>query len=92
MDIYIYYAIRDADCALAQRRVHALQQQLIDAYQIRAHCKRRPETHDGLQTWMEIYLDVPSSFDSVIEPAAAAAGLTDMAQNGRHIEHFMELC
>ena len=91
MDIYLYYTIREADAALAHTRVAALQQRLGSAYDVKATVRRRPETRDGLQTWMEIYPDVPAGFDSVIEQAAQEESLTELATNGRHIEVFMEL-
>ena len=91
MDIYIYYTIKDSDCDIAKRRVAELQHGLSDRYGINAQCKRRPEVRDDLQTWMEIYLNVPVGFEQSIEQAAAEIGLSDMAQNNRHIEHFMDL-
>ena len=91
MDIYLYYTIRETDAAVAQARVVALQQRLGNAYEITTALRRRPETRDGLQTWMEIYRDVPASFDRVIAQAAAEEGVTELAGNGRHVEYFMKL-
>lgn len=91
MDIYLYYTIREADASLTRTRVTALQQRLSRAYDIQPAVRRRSETRDGLQTWMEIYPDVPTGFDSVIEQAAGEEGLTKLATNGRHVEVFMEL-
>ncbi len=91
MDIYLYYTIHEADAAVTRTHVAALQQRLGRAYDIHPSVRRRPETHDGLQTWMEIYPDVPVGFDSVIAQAAREEGLTELATNGRHAEIFMEL-
>jgi hypothetical protein len=91
VDIYLYYTIREADAAVTHARVAALQRRLAGAYDIKATVRRRRETRDGVQTWMEIYPDVPAGFDSVIEQAAREEGLTELATSGRHIEVFMEL-
>ena len=91
MDIYLYYTIREADAANARARVDALQRRLAADYNITTGLRRRPETHDGLQTWMEIYPEVPQGFDSVIEQIAAEEGVTALTTNGRHVEYFMEL-
>lgn len=91
MDIYLYYTVREVDAALTRTRVAALQHRLGNAYDIKPTVRRRPEQRDGLQTWMEIYPDVPTGFDSVIEQAADEEGLTELATNGRHVEVFIEL-
>lgn len=91
MDIYLYYTIHEADAALTGARVAALQRRLGSAYDIKAVVRRRSETRDGLQTWMEIYSDVPMGFDSVIEQAARDEGLDEVAISGRHVEIFTEL-
>ena len=91
MDIYLYYTIRESDAAIAQARVRTVFQYLVDAYRISAAVKRRQQSNNGLQTWMEIYVGVPSAFDRVIEQAAAEHGLAELAQAGRHIEYFEDL-
>ena len=91
MDIYLYYTIRESDAAIARARVAALQHRLGTSYDITPALRRRPETRDGLQTWMEIYPNVPDHFDRVIEQIAAEEGASELATNGRHVEYFMEL-
>lgn len=91
MDIYLYYTIREVDAAMANVRVTAMQQRLANAYTITTSLRRRPEIRDGLQTWMEIYLNVPAAFDRVIEQAAVEEGVSELAATGRHVEYFMEL-
>lgn len=91
MDIYLYYTIRIADAPLAQAHALALHRQLVNSYGIGASLKRRQQDNDGLQTWMEIYLDVPTGFGSVIEQGAIECGLAALAQNGRHIEYFEDM-
>jgi hypothetical protein len=91
MDLYIYYTIQPGDAALALQRVTQVQQQVAAAYDIVPQRKRRVDRNDGMQTWMEIYLAVPSGFDQVIAQAAAENGLTALAQGERHVEYFTEL-
>ena len=91
MDIYLYYTVRELDAAATHTRVTALQHRLGKQYDIKPAVRRRPETRDGLQTWMEIYPDVPIGFDSVIEQAAREEGLSELATNGRHVEVFIAL-
>ena len=91
MDIYLYYTIREADAVDARACVDALQRRVSNDYNITSALRRRPETRDGMQTWMEIYPGVPDRFDSVIEQIAAEVGVTALTTNGRHVEYFMEL-
>ncbi len=91
MDIYLYYTIRESDVAIARPRVKAVFQALFDAYGVSAALKRRQQSSNGLQTWMEIYFNVPSGFDRVIEQVATEQGVADLAQAGRHIEYFEDL-
>ena len=91
MDLYLYYTIRESDVAIAQPRVRAVFQYLADAYGVSATLKRRQQTSNGLQTWMEIYSNVPSGFDRVIEQAATDHGVADLIHAGRHIEYFEDL-
>ncbi|GAA4011609.1 DUF4936 family protein [Actimicrobium antarcticum] len=91
MDIFVYYTIRSQDAALARQRAAALRQRMAAGYDIAVQLKRRPEEKEGLQTWMEIYQDVPPGFDTVIEHVAAEEGLAMLSQGYRHIEHFEDL-
>ena len=91
MDIYLYYTIRESDAGTARARVDAMHRRLENTYAIAPVLRRRPETRDGLQTWMEIYPNVPDHFDHVIEQLAAEEGISELATNGRHVEYFMEM-
>ena len=91
MEIYIYYAIREQDAALARQRVEALQQRIASDYGIVSRLKRRPESINATQTWMETYSAVPAGFDQVIEQVAAQNGLSALVQGERHIEYFVDL-
>ena len=87
IDLYVYYKVREANAAHLAPLVRALQR----AVGTPGRLKRRPETRDGLQTWMEVYQDVPEDFPAVLEAAAAGAGLSDLIEGPRRAEVFMEL-
>jgi hypothetical protein len=88
IDLYVYYKVRDehADrlaslvCAFQARRIQAGAARLL----------RRPESKDGLQTWMEVYPDVPESFAEELETAAAGAGFEGLIEGPRRVEVFVE--
>jgi hypothetical protein len=86
-DLYIYYRVRDEHAANMAPRVRAMQAQLGVAAQL----KRRPESTDGMQTWMEIYPDAPAGFESTLALAVAEHGLAELTEGSRHIEVFTEL-
>jgi hypothetical protein len=87
IDLYVYYKVREEDAASLAPRVRAMQAQLGATGQL----KRRPESRDGLQTWMEVYPDAPAGFDAIVDRAAQAAGLDAFTQGPRRSEVFTEL-
>ncbi|WP_194721321.1 DUF4936 family protein [Noviherbaspirillum malthae] len=91
MDLYIYYRVREEAAAELLPRVTALQQSLAQECGIVTGLKRRPETRDGRQTWMEIYQSVPAGFEAKLEQAMSHHGLSDLIDGGRHTEHFVDL-
>ncbi|MEO0317091.1 MAG: hypothetical protein RL404_768 [Pseudomonadota bacterium] len=88
MDLYVYYRVRAEDADRLQPQVEAMQRSLSHSHHVAAALKRRPEEHEGRQTWMEIYLDVPEHFASALAGAAAALTLID---GDRHVETFVDL-
>lgn len=52
---------------------------------------RRPEIQDGLQTWMEVYVDVPESFEARLAEAVHSAELATMIEGERHTERFIAI-
>lgn len=90
MDLYIYYRVREEDCARLAPLVRAMQAGLA-AEGIAGTLKRRPEPKEGRQTWMEVYLSVDDRMASRIEDACAQAGLGAMIDGARHREFFMDV-
>jgi hypothetical protein len=91
MDLYIYYKVQDADAASLQVSVRALQAGLAASHGVCGLLRRRPETKDGVQTWMEVYPAVPAGFVAVLEDAVAQAGLAAMTSGPRHTEVFTDV-
>jgi hypothetical protein len=91
MDLYIYYKVKDADVAPLQAAVVSMQTSLAQRYRVAGQLKRRPETRDGVQTWMEVYPSAPDGFTAVLDGAVAQAGLSAWTSGPRHTEVFMDV-
>lgn len=88
IDLYVYYKVRDEDAAALAPLVCALQARVIQPGA--ARLLRRPESQDGVQTWMEVYPDVPETFAAALEAAASGAGFGHLVQGPRRVEVFVE--
>jgi hypothetical protein len=91
IDLYVYYKVREQDAALLEPRVRALQAALASRFGLSPQLKRRPETRDGLQTWMEVYPGVGEAFPDALAQAALEAGLDAFTTGPRRAEVFMDL-
>ena len=91
IDLYVYYKVRDPDAAALAPRVRAMQAELAARHGVGHQLKRRPASHDGLQTWMEVYPGVADSFADSLAQAAAHAGLGDYTSGPRRSEVFVDL-
>ena len=91
MDLYIYYKVRDADAASLQKAVAAMQAQLAAQFAFKSELKRRPESNEGIQTWMEIYPAAPGNFAATLADAVERAGLAQWIVGARHVEAFMDV-
>lgn len=91
VDLYVYYKVREQDAAVLEPRVRALQSSVCARWNIQAQLKRRPETRDGLQTWMEVYPAVPDAFQAALEDAVREAGMDALLAGPRRAEVFMDL-
>lgn len=87
MDLYVYYKVREEDAAALAPRIRTVQVQLAGG----ALLQRRPETRDGLQTWMEVYPGVDEAFGTRVEQAVRDAGLGGYIQGPRRSEVFIDL-
>jgi hypothetical protein len=88
IDLYVYYKVRDENAVRLAPLVCALQARVIQPGY--ARLLRRPGSKDGLQTWMEVYPDVPESFAAELEAAVAGAGFESLVEGPRRVEVFTE--
>ena len=68
-----------------------MQQGLAAREGVTARLQRRPGEADGLQTWMEVYPDVPPAFEAALARAAADAALDGLLAGPRRVEVFTDL-
>jgi hypothetical protein len=90
-DLYIYYRVRETDTQALLPRVAAMQRALAASHGLAPQLKRRPESKDGQQTWMEVYPAAPEGFDAVLTQAVDAAGIAALIAGPRHTEVFMDV-
>ncbi|MBB3219772.1 DUF4936 family protein [Pseudoduganella umbonata] len=91
MDLYVYYRVRGGDADLLLPRVRAMQQALADAHGVAPQLKRRPDSPDGVQTWMEVYPATTAGFTAALAQSVSAAGLDPLIAGPRHTEVFMDI-
>lgn len=90
-DLYIYYQVTDAHAARLLSLVRAMQAALARDEGVVTGLKRRPESAQGLQTWMEIYTGTAPDFADRLTLAVANAGLAQLVDGRRHTEVFTEM-
>jgi hypothetical protein len=90
-DLYIYYRVRDEQAPQLAPRVRAMQAALAASHSVAGQLKRRPQSTDGLQTWMEIYPATASGFEAALALAVREAALSDWIEGQRHTEVFTDL-
>jgi len=91
MDLYIYYKVKDADAASLQAALSAMQATLAQRHGVAGQLKRRPESKDGVQTWMEVYQAAPEGFAAVLDSAVHEAGALNWIAGLRHTEAFTDV-
>jgi tartrate dehydratase beta subunit/fumarate hydratase class I family protein len=91
MDLYIYYKVKDADAVSLQAAVAAMQSTLAQRHGVAGKLKRRPETKDGVQTWMEVYESTPDGFAALLDSAVHEAGVLAWIAGLRHTEVFLDV-
>ena len=91
MDLYIYYKVDPAAAAELALRVAAMQAALAANRNADAAIKRRPGEQNGVQTWMEVYRDVPAGFDAALAQAVIDSGIAKLISGPRHTEIFVDI-
>ena len=90
-DLYIYYRVPDQHAAQLAPRVQAMQARLLALTGVAGQLKRRPESSEEMQTWMEIYLGTGPGFDAALATAVQQAALSEQVDGKRHTEVFMDV-
>lgn len=88
-DVFVYYQVPSTGAAQLLPRVMQLQAELARRYGVQVALKRRPEEKQGMQTWMEIYFNIPDAFLTALQEAVYVAELPIHGE--RHIEIFVDL-
>jgi len=91
LDLYVYYKVRNDQAPRLEARVRAMQARLAKRHGVAVQLKRRLDTKDALQTWMEIYAGADAGFAVAVAAAADEAGLADLIEGSRRTEIFTEL-
>lgn len=88
--IYVYYRVSLSHAASLREAALAMQAALACRLGVAAALKRRPEDKNGIQTWMEVYEEVPAGFEAELAKAVADAGLEQWINGPRHAEYFQD--
>lgn len=91
MDLYVYYKVGAAAAGELASLVATLQSSLAASHGVTPTLRRRPGEQDGLQTWMEVYPDVPGGFSAALSHAVGASGMEALIAGQRHTETFVEI-
>jgi hypothetical protein len=92
-ELYVYYRVRESNAEAVRRDIESMQADLRSTHPgLAARLLRRPQTNDGLQTWMEIYAH-PRGVDEALEAdiEARAKHLARHVEGPRHVEVFVDL-
>ena len=90
-DLYIYYKVSEQHADALELRLRIMQAELGALTGVYGEIKRRPESRDGLQTWMEIYAGTGDGFDTALSAAERDAALSELIEGERRTEVFMDL-
>ena len=89
--LYIYYQVHPTHTARLRPLVTALQARLRSHTEGQFYLRRKPQlTENGYETWLEVYENVPSDFETLLLEMVNAAGIEDLIFGARHVEHFID--
>ncbi|HTD04474.1 DUF4936 family protein [Undibacterium sp.] len=91
MDCYIYYRCASRHQLQVAEQAGELQQRLSHQTGVAVELKRRPETENDMQTWMEVYRKIPEDFAVQMEAALQQTSLRSLIDGQRHVEYFMDV-
>jgi len=91
--LFVYYKVPEQQASDCWARVTAWLTQLrLEEPGLSVELLRRPQTHDGQQTWMEVYRH-PSGVDAMLQARIEARALAQLGHLAlqRHAEVFVPL-
>lgn len=90
--LYVYFKVPDNAAHDLLPRWRAWLDDIHAACGVRGALMRRPATGaDGLQTWMEVFYDIPDGFSETLGQLWSAQDLHASIQGTRHLELFEDL-
>ena len=91
MDCYIYYRAASRHQQQVATLAGELLLQLAQKTGAVTELKRRPETENDMQTWMEVYRNIPADFETQMEAAFQQTAMVSLIDGKRHLEYFMDV-
>ncbi|MDB5898720.1 MAG: hypothetical protein JWP41_2322 [Ramlibacter sp.] len=91
MDLYVYYRVRTSDAEAFLARARGYVEQLRAEERVDASLSRRPESTDGLDTWMEVIPQAGDACEHKLLERVASSGIGAFIQGERHLERFERL-
>lgn len=90
MDCYVYYKTAVEHELQILRQSKMIRESLMTRLQInlQSNLQRRPEVDKGVITWMEIYRDVPHTFEVALAEIVDLTEIMSLIQGERHVEYF----
>lgn len=90
MDCYVYYKTAQEHELQILRQSKIIRESLMTRLQInlQSNLQRRPELDKGVITWMEIYRDVPHTFEAALAEIVDLTEIMSLIQGERHVEYF----
>lgn len=89
--LYVYFTLHQTEVDDALVRWWHWLDVVEDATGVSGTLMRRPGDDNGVQTWMEVYPDIPDAFVAALDGLWAGSGLQHFVVSGRHAESFIDL-
>ena len=90
IDLYVYYRVREADEAAHRAGARAALAAARERAGIAGRLGRRPESKEGLHTWMVSFLDLPVRSEAAVLACLAEPACSALIQGERHVERFVQ--
>lgn len=89
--LYIYYRVRPEFTDQAHALILEIHARVQERTGIRARLLQKIDsTDEAQQTWMEVYENVTSDFETVLDEMIRNAQFFRFVEAGRHVERFVE--